>query len=106
MFILPPRIGVNIRPAAQHCCFTLSLFHKYSLYAPPSPLEVLEMLMVMGLRYANSELQIQYDAAANTDGGGQQIRRERTQRANNATASESEIMGKKLEYSLEHQSKY
>ena len=34
------------------------------------------MLMVMGLRYANSELQIQY-AAANTDGGGeQQIREE------------------------------
>ena len=98
MFILPPRIGVNIRPAAQHCCFTLSLFHKYSLYAPPSPLEVLEMLMVMGLRYANSELQIQYDAAANTDRGGeQQIRRERTERANNATASESEIMGKKYE---------
>ena len=56
------------------------------------------MLMVMGLRYANSELQIHYDAAANTDGGGgQQIRRERTQRANNATASESEIMGKKYE---------
>ena len=56
------------------------------------------MLMVMGLRYANSELHIQYHAAANTDGGGeQQIRRERTQRANNATASESEIMGKKYE---------
>ena len=34
------------------------------------------MLMVMGLRYANSELQIQY-ADANTDGGGQQqIQRE------------------------------
>ena len=35
------------------------------------------MLMVMGLRYANSELQIQYDAAANTDvGDEQQIRRD------------------------------
>ena len=52
-------------------------FRKYSWYVPPSsPEEVLEMLMVMGLCYANSELQIQY-AAANTDGGGeQQIREE------------------------------
>lgn len=49
-------------------------FRKYSWYVPPSsPEEVLEMLMVMGLRYANSELQIQY-AAANTD--EQQIREE------------------------------
>ena len=49
-------------------------FRKYSWYVPPSsPEEVLEMLMVMGLRYANSELQIQY-AAANTD--DQQIREE------------------------------
>ena len=49
-------------------------FRKYSWYVPPSsPEEVLEMLMVMGLRYANSELQIQY-AAANTD--EQQIRDE------------------------------
>ena len=69
------RTGVNIRPAVLH---TVCLcFRKYSWYVPPScPEEVLEMLMVMGLRYANSELQIQY-AAANTDGGGeQQIREE------------------------------
>ena len=75
MFILPPRIRVNIRQAAL--LYTVSVSQNILPTSHPSPLEVLEMLMVMGLRYANSELQIQHYAAANTDGGGQQqIRRE------------------------------
>ena len=70
MFILPPRIRVNIRPAAL--LYAVSVSQSILCTPHPSPPEVLEMLMVMGLRYANSELQIQHFAAANTDGGGQQ----------------------------------
>ena len=52
------------------------------------------MLTIQSVGYRHSG--IYTCTAANTAGG---------QRANNVT-SESEIMGKKLEYSLEHQSKY
>ena len=58
MFILPPRIRVNIRPAAL--LYAVSVSQNIPCMSHPSPLEVLEMLMVMGLRYANSELQIQH----------------------------------------------
>ena len=61
MFILPPRIGVNIRPALLYAV-SVSQNILRTPNTPTLPQEVLEMLMVMGLRYANSELQIQYMA--------------------------------------------
>ena len=58
---MPPRIGVNIRPALLYAV-SVSQNILRTPNPPYLPQEVLEMLMVMGLRYANSELQIQYMA--------------------------------------------
>ena len=93
MFILPPRIGVNIRPALL---YAVSVSQNI-LRTPHPPPRGARNADGYGLALCKFGItNTVRGPAANTAGG---------QRANNVT-SESEIMGKKLEYSLEHQSKY